>query len=79
MTSGEWASGGGGEGESGRASRFLPQAEQLEAVANAAGGFVVAGLVRDLNEGIARAREQIDSGRALAKLRALQSYGGNSS
>lgn len=42
-------------------------------VANAAGGFVVAGLVRDLNSGIALAREQIDSGRALEKLRALQS------
>jgi anthranilate phosphoribosyltransferase len=42
------------------------------AVANAAAGFVVAELARDMNEGIARAREQIDSGRALAKLRALQ-------
>ena len=44
------------------------------AVANAAGGFVVAGLVRDMNEGIARAREEIDSGRALSKLRALQNF-----
>ena len=43
-------------------------------IANAAGGFVVAGLARDLNEGIALAREQIDAGRALAKLRALQNY-----
>ncbi len=43
------------------------------AVANAAAGFVVAELSRDMNEGIALAREQIDSGRALAKLRALQS------
>jgi len=42
---------------------------------NAAGGFVVAGLSRDMNEGIARAREQIDSGRALEKLRALQQFG----
>ena len=44
-------------------------------IANAAGGFVVAGLVGDLNGGIALAREQLDSGRALQKLRALQSYG----
>ena len=43
-------------------------------IANAAGGFVVAGLARDLNEGIALAREQIDAGRAVAKLRALQNY-----
>jgi len=42
---------------------------------NAAGGFVVAGLSSDMNEGLARAREQIDSGRALEKLRALQSFG----
>jgi anthranilate phosphoribosyltransferase len=41
---------------------------------NAAGGFVVAGLCRDMNEGLARAREEIDSGRALEKLRALQSF-----
>ena len=44
------------------------------AVANAAGGFVVAGLARELNHGIAIAREQLDSGRALAKLRALQEF-----
>lgn len=44
------------------------------AVVNAAGGFVVAGLVHDLGDGIALAREQIDSGRALGKLRALQDY-----
>ena len=44
---------------------------------NAAGGFVVAGLSSDMNEGIARAREQIDSGRALEKLRALQEFGAN--
>jgi len=41
---------------------------------NAAGGFVVAGLCRDMNEGIALAQEQIDSGRALEKLRALQAF-----
>jgi anthranilate phosphoribosyltransferase len=44
---------------------------------NAAGGFVVAGLSRDMNEGLARAREQIDSGRALQKLRDLQQFGAN--
>src|SRR5438445_8691987 len=43
-------------------------------VVNAAGGFVVAGLARDLKEGIELAREEIDSGRALEKLRALQNY-----
>jgi anthranilate phosphoribosyltransferase len=30
-----------------------------------------------MNEGIARAREQIDSGRALEKLQALQQFGAN--
>jgi anthranilate phosphoribosyltransferase len=44
-------------------------------IANAAAGFVVAGLARDLNSGIARAREFLDNGRALEKLRALQGYG----
>ena len=44
------------------------------AVVNAAGGFVVAGLARDMGEGIALAREQIDNGRAWEKLRAMQSY-----
>jgi anthranilate phosphoribosyltransferase len=44
-------------------------------IANAAGGFVVAGLARDLNSGIAQARELLDNGRALEKLRALQNYG----
>jgi anthranilate phosphoribosyltransferase len=44
------------------------------AVVNAAAGFVVADCVRDMNEGIALAHEQIDSGRAMEKLRALQSY-----
>jgi anthranilate phosphoribosyltransferase len=42
---------------------------------NAAGGFVVAGLSNDMSEGIARAREAIDSGKALEKLRALQQFG----
>ena len=44
------------------------------AIANAAGGFVVAGLAREMNHGIALAREQIKSGKALEKLRALQSF-----
>ena len=44
------------------------------AIANAAGGFVVTGLAREMNHGIAMAREQIDNGNALAKLRALQSF-----
>jgi anthranilate phosphoribosyltransferase len=48
-------------------------------VANAAAGFMVAGIVRDMNEGIALAREQIENGRALEKLRALQSYARRSS
>jgi anthranilate phosphoribosyltransferase len=43
-------------------------------IANAAGGFVVAGLAPELNAGMSLAREQLDSGRALEKLRALQSY-----
>ena len=43
-------------------------------IVNAAGGFVVAGLARDLKEGIDLAREEIDSGRALEKLRALQNF-----
>ena len=41
---------------------------------NAAGGFVVAGLARDMSDGIGMAREQIDSGRALEKLHGLQQF-----
>jgi anthranilate phosphoribosyltransferase len=41
---------------------------------NAAGGFVVAGLARDMSDGIELAREQIDSGRALEKLRGFQQF-----
>jgi len=41
-------------------------------IANAAAGFVVAGYAREMNVGMAMAREQIDCGRALEKLRALQ-------
>jgi anthranilate phosphoribosyltransferase len=44
------------------------------AVANAAAGFVVAGLAREMNHGIALAREHLDNGKALAKLRALQEF-----
>lgn len=43
-------------------------------VANAAAGLVVAGLANEMNTGIAMAREEIDSGRALEKLKALQNY-----
>jgi anthranilate phosphoribosyltransferase len=43
-------------------------------IANAAAGFVVAGLASEMNAGIAMAREQISSGRALEKLKALQNY-----
>jgi signal transduction histidine kinase len=43
-------------------------------IVNAAGGFVVAGLARDMSDGIGMAREQIDSGRALEKLRGLQQF-----
>ncbi|HZE13495.1 MAG TPA: anthranilate phosphoribosyltransferase [Chthoniobacterales bacterium] len=44
---------------------------------NAAGGFVVAGLCNDMGQGLNRAREEIDSGRALEKLRALQQFSAN--
>jgi anthranilate phosphoribosyltransferase len=43
-------------------------------ILNAAAGFVVAGLARDLADGILWAHEQIVSGRALAKLKALQDF-----
>ena len=43
---------------------------------NAAAGFVITGLAADLSGGLTWAREQIESGRALAKLRALQGQGG---
>ena len=48
-------------------------------VVNAAGGFVVAGLARDLKDGIELARQQLENGRALEKLRALQNYAPNRS
>ena len=43
-------------------------------IANAAAGFVVSGLANEMNAGIAMARQQIDSGRALGKLKALQNF-----
>jgi anthranilate phosphoribosyltransferase len=43
-------------------------------VVNAAAGFVVCGLANEMNTGIAMAREEIDSGRGLEKLKALQNY-----
>jgi len=41
---------------------------------NAAAGFVVTGLAHDLHAGMALANEQLDSGRALGKLRVLQKF-----
>jgi len=41
---------------------------------NAAAGFVVANLAKNLEEGLALAGETIDSGHALAKLKALQDF-----
>jgi anthranilate phosphoribosyltransferase len=43
-------------------------------IANAGGALVTAGLAHDLKDGIRIAREQIDRGAALEKLRALQNY-----
>jgi anthranilate phosphoribosyltransferase len=43
---------------------------------NAAAGFVVCGLARDMAQGLILAEEQINSGRALARLRALQGFSG---
>ena len=43
-------------------------------LANAAAGFVVGGYAREMNVGIAMAREQIECGRAFKKLQALQGY-----
>jgi anthranilate phosphoribosyltransferase len=43
-------------------------------ILNAAAAFEVCGLARDLADGIAWAHEQIESGRALAKLKALQDF-----
>lgn len=40
-------------------------------VINASAAFVAAGLDRGFNEGIQRAKESIDSGRAMQKMKAL--------
>jgi anthranilate phosphoribosyltransferase len=45
------------------------------ALVNAAAGFVVAGVAANMPEGIDLAREQLDTGRALEKLRDLQRFG----
>ena len=52
----------------------IQDAKRDLALVNAGGGFVVAGLARDLGEGIWFAREQISSGRALKKLREFQEF-----
>ena len=69
---------GGGAAENARTlegilSGEVKGAKRDLAVVNAAGGFVAAGLARDFGHGISLAQEQIDSGRALKKLLALQS------
>jgi anthranilate phosphoribosyltransferase len=43
-------------------------------ILNAAAGLVVCGLAGDLAEGIRRAHEQLDNGRALASLKGLQAF-----
>ena len=75
----------GGEAESNAAilegilSGEIKGAKRDLAVVNAAAGFVVADRCHDMNEGIALAQEQLDRGRALEKLRALQNYTAKSS
>ena len=70
---------GGGPDENARTlvgvlSGDVQGAKRDLALVNAAGAFLVAGLVRDMGEGIDYAREQITSGAALKKLRALQDH-----
>jgi len=43
-------------------------------ILNAAAGFVVCGLAKDLAEGIARSHEQLESGRAMASLKRLHEF-----
>jgi anthranilate phosphoribosyltransferase len=75
----------GGEAESNAAilkgilAGEIKGAKRDLAAVNAAAGFVVADRCHDMNEGIALAYEQLDSGRALEKLRALQNYAAKSS
>jgi anthranilate phosphoribosyltransferase len=54
----------------------IKDAKREMTIANAAAGFVVAGIVNEMRHGIEFAREQIDSGRALEKLQALQNFPG---
>lgn len=59
--------------------RTIGGAKRDLALVNAAAGFVVAGLAPDIRVGLQMAREQIDSGRALGKLRELQQFQPNRS
>jgi len=66
-------------GEPARNARILrealegaPGAVRVSAVATAAAGLRVAGLVRDLREGAARARQSLDEGAALGVLQKLE-------
>ena len=68
-----------GETIEGILSAKISGAKRDMTIVNAAGGFVVAGLAKDLKEGIDLAREELDSGRALEKLRALQDFGAKTS
>lgn len=52
----------------------IQDARRNMTIANAAAGFVVAGIVGEMRHGMDFAREQIDSGRALQKLQALQNF-----
>src|ERR1700682_5715295 len=70
---------GGNAAENARAlegilSGQIKGAKREMAIANAAAAFVVADLAPDMNEGILLARDQLDNGAALAKLRALQNF-----
>jgi Glycosyl transferase family, a/b domain len=69
-----WPRGKCRQPEKGILAGEITGAKRDPVVINAASGFVVAGLARDLNDGIALAREQIDSGCAPAKVRALRNY-----
>ncbi len=62
--------------DSGRNSRNIRGPKRDLAIVNVAGGFVVAALANYIASDIEPAREQIDSGRSLEKLRALQNYDG---
>jgi anthranilate phosphoribosyltransferase len=55
-------------------SRKISGPKRDMTIVNAGAGFVVAGLANDLKDGMELAGEEIDSGRALEKLRAMQNY-----